>query len=57
MNRGCFKLRKYLQGFEEQSRQVAIGNDTRIVASVLGKGSGNRGSLEVTLNSIGYSSC
>lgn len=54
MNQGCFKLRKSLWGFEEQSRQVAIGNNTRIVE---GKGDGNRESLEVTLNAIGYNSC
>lgn len=48
----CFNLQSIRKAFEEQSRQVAIGNNIRIVDSALGKGSGSRGSLEVRLNAV-----
>lgn len=47
---GCFNLQSTSKASEEQSRNVAIGDNIRMIDSeVLGEGSGNRGSLEVRL--------
>lgn len=48
----CFSLQSIYKVFEEQSRKVAIGNNIRMIDSVLGGGSGNRGSLEVRLSAV-----
>lgn len=48
----CFNLQSIYEAFEEQSREVAIGNNMRTVDSALGEGSGNRGSLEVRLSAV-----
>lgn len=48
----CFNLQSIYKAFEEQSRKVAIGNNVRMVDSVLGEGSGNRGSLEIRLSAV-----
>lgn len=52
MNQCCFNLQSTCKAFEEQSRKVATGNNIRMVDSVLGEGTGKKGSLEVRLSAV-----